>query len=84
MRVINYSNADVLNRLRWRCRRGMLELDLVLNRFLSENYAGLTVLQQQEFEALLELEDQELWQMVRGDVAEATALVAMLRGERES
>ena len=27
-------------RLRWRCRRGMLELDLVLERFLGENYTN--------------------------------------------
>ena len=69
-----------LNRLRWRCRRGMLELDLVLERFLEENYAGLTAQQRQEFENLLELEDHELWQRVRSEAATASVVEKMLRG----
>ena len=69
-----------LGRLRWRCRRGMLELDLVLARFLGENYTQLTTQQQQEFEALLELEDHELWQRVCGEAATASVVERMLRG----
>lgn len=69
-----------LNRLRWRCRRGMLELDLVLERFLGENYAQLTARQQQEFETLLELEDHELWQRVRGEEPVTSIVEQMLRG----
>jgi succinate dehydrogenase flavin-adding protein (antitoxin of CptAB toxin-antitoxin module) len=57
----------------------MLELDLVLERFLGENYAQLTARQQQEFEALLELEDHELWQRVRGEAATASVVERMLR-----
>ena len=30
-----------LNRLRWQCRRGMLELDVLLERFLDEGYPAL-------------------------------------------
>lgn len=71
---------DVPGRLRWRCRRGMLELDLVLERFLGENYAQLTARQRQEFETLLELEDHELWQRVRGEAATASVVERMLRG----
>lgn len=73
-------DAPRLNRLRWRCRRGMLELDLVLERFLGENYAQLTAQQQQEFENLLELEDHELWQRVRSEAATASVVERMLRG----
>jgi len=73
-----------LNRLRWRCRRGMLELDLVLERFLGENYARLTAQQRQEFETLLELEDHELWQRVRGEAATASSVVQMLRGSHDT
>ena len=69
-----------LGRLRWNCRRGMLELDLVLARFLEENYARLTARQRKEFEQLLELPDQELWQLVRGDDASASAVIGALRG----
>lgn len=74
------SCIDTLNRLRWHCRRGMLELDLVLARFLEENYAGLTARQRQEFETLLELEDHELWQRVRGEAITASVVEQMLRG----
>lgn len=69
-----------LGRLRWHCRRGMLELDLVLARFLEENYARLTARQRKEFEQLLELPDQELWQLVRGDDASASTVIGALRG----
>lgn len=73
-----------LNRLRWRCRRGMLELDLVLERFLGENYVQLTAQQRQEFEALLDLEDHELWQRVRGEAATASVVERMLRVVKSS
>lgn len=66
-------------RLRWRCRRGMLELDLVLERFLGENYVKLTAQQQAEFDALLDLPDQELWALIRSDGTDASAVVQWLR-----
>ena len=68
-----------LGRLRWRCRRGMLELDLVLERFLGENYTKLTVQQQAEFDALLDLPDQVLWALIRGNETHASAVVQGLR-----
>ena len=55
--------ADI-NRLRWHCRRGMLELDMVLARFLEEHVERLTAPQWQEFERLVGLEDQVLWRRV--------------------
>ncbi len=51
-------------RLRWRCRRGLLELDLVLARFLEAN--ALEGAELAAFEALLELPDNELWDLVAG------------------
>ena len=36
-------------RLRWQCRRGMLELDLLLSRFLDAAYADLTKQQRRDF-----------------------------------
>ena len=73
-----------LNRLRWQCRRGMLELDLVLERFLGENYAQLTARQRQEFETLLELEDHDLWALVSGrDATDDPQLAAMIERLRE-
>ncbi len=47
-------------RLYWRCRRGMLELDELLQDFVAREYARLDVREQQAFHALLCLPDQEL------------------------
>ena len=49
-----------LNRLRWRSRRGMLELDLLLLPFFDEVYRELEVEQQQTFVDLLEEDDPDL------------------------
>ena len=50
------------NRLKWKCRRGRLELDLVLERIVptleDEDVAA--------FDALLELADDDLWDIVVG------------------
>ncbi len=48
-------------RLQWQCRRGMLELDLLLNRFFQQQYDKLTTQQQHDFEALLRVSDAELY-----------------------
>ena len=48
------------NRLQWKCRRGLLELDLVLERYLRGNPAD------PELSALLDLPDNELWDIVSG------------------
>lgn len=72
-----------LARLRWKCRRGTLELDLILARFLDTRFAGLPIAEQQAFEALLESGDEELWQIVNHETACATpalqAVAAALR-----
>ncbi|PTR14837.1 MULTISPECIES: succinate dehydrogenase assembly factor 2 [unclassified Nitrosospira] len=53
-----------LERVRWRCRRGLLELDLVLQRFVDEYYARLGEAERRQFETLLDLSDNELWDMI--------------------
>ncbi len=50
-----------LQRLRWQCRRGMLELDLILQAFLEKNYLNLAPRDQDLFEELLTYSDQELY-----------------------
>ncbi|HEX5420436.1 MAG TPA: succinate dehydrogenase assembly factor 2 [Gammaproteobacteria bacterium] len=52
--------ADEYARLRWRCRRGMRELDAVLEAFLKHDFAGLDKADKHRFEALLDLPDPEL------------------------
>ncbi len=49
-----------LGRLRWRCRRGMKELDVLLERWLDLHGAAATPQEQGCFESLLELQDPEL------------------------
>ena len=47
-------------RLRWRARRGMLENDLILSRFLDREGSGLEATEVLALEALLDLPDNEL------------------------
>jgi antitoxin CptB len=47
-------------RLRWRCRRGMRELDVLLVSFLNKSYGDLPVEQKRLFADLLELPDPDL------------------------
>ena len=58
--------GEALNRLRWRCRRGLLENDLVLERFLAAHGAGLEGERLSAFETLLDYADDELWGIVSG------------------
>lgn len=44
-------------RIRWHCRRGMLELDLILVRALEHHYDKLSEPELDQFEKLLALED---------------------------
>lgn len=53
-----------LERARWRCRRGLLELDIVLLRFMDKYYAQLNETELQQFEELLSLSDNELWDLI--------------------
>lgn len=49
------------NRLRWATRRGMLELDLVLEPFLENHYDTISEEEQQLFCELLEEQDQDMF-----------------------
>jgi len=61
------SIADVeLRRLRWRCRRGLLENDLVLARFLDRHGTTLGTEDLAALDRLLALPDPELWDLVSG------------------
>lgn len=68
-----------LNRIRWRCRRGMLELDMVLERFLERHIAELTDAQLREFEQLIRQEDQALWRRIADAVGSASHVERLLR-----
>ena len=55
------------SRLRWQCRRGMLELDELLQSYLDCRYADAK--EQDAFRALLKLSDQELFDYFFGALA---------------
>lgn len=49
-----------LSKLRWRCRRGLLENDLLIERFFERHAASLTVGQAAAMHALMDLADNDL------------------------
>jgi antitoxin CptB len=61
-----------LDRIRWHCRRGLLELDIVLGRFLDQEFEALTPAELEAFKGLLELSDNDLWDLVSGRVPAGT------------
>jgi antitoxin CptB len=70
--------SDDLNRLRWRCQRGMLELDHILGGFLDAGYGQAPAEVRAAFEALLALEDAEILDLFLGTVPPATTHQASL------
>lgn len=70
--------------LRWRCRRGMLELDLLLNGFIDQRYTSLSDAQKKVLDRLLDYPDQLLFDMLLGYMQasdpEVTKLVEEIRG----
>ncbi len=74
-----------LRRLHWHCRRGLLELDLALTRFLDRHARQLGRADLDILNELLALGDNELWDLVSGRKdCEAERQVEMLRKLREN
>lgn len=65
-------------RLRWLCRRGMKELDLLLTRYLDNQYVDASEDDQQAFEILLQMPDPELYDLILGRTMSQDAVVAAL------
>jgi len=57
-----------LNRLQWQCRRGMLELDILLQSFLESQYEVLPRHEKDIFENILTYPDQLLFDYLMGKV----------------
>jgi antitoxin CptB len=72
-----------LARLRWRCRRGLLENDLILERFMEARGPRISDDEVAGLDRLLRLSDNELWDLLAGrvepDDAALRPLVAALR-----
>ncbi|NDP41355.1 MAG: succinate dehydrogenase assembly factor 2 [Aromatoleum sp.] len=67
-----------LNRLRWRCRRGLLENDLILARFLDTRGETMTEGEVAALDRLLDLADHDLWDLLAGRAEPAEASVGPL------
>ena len=53
-------SATDVSRLKWRCRRGLLENDLFVQRFFSRHEATLSVSQAEGLRVLMDLADNDL------------------------
>ncbi len=71
------------NRIVWRCRRGMLENDIVLTRFLEGRGRMMAEDELAMLDRLLDLPDNELWELIAGrrepDDPQVLPLLAQLR-----
>ena len=68
------------NRLRWLARRGMLELDTWLTRFLEDGFEKLPIAQQRRFVYLLEQDDMTLYQWFTGGAEPPPDMKALVDG----
>ncbi len=76
-----------LSKLRWRCRRGLLENDLFVERFFQRHEATLTTRQAAALLALMDLPDNDLLDLLLGrrepegglDVPDVRDLLALMR-----
>ena len=57
--------AERVNKLKWLCRRGMKELDILLESFVKQNQQLLESGGWPEFETLLGIEDDVFWTWVQ-------------------
>ena len=55
-----------LDRVRWRCRRGLLELDLILNEFAREHLHTMSGAELEGLHRLLDAADNDLWDWISG------------------
>jgi antitoxin CptB len=76
-----------LNKLRWRCRRGLLENDLFIERFFRRHAATITPAQADALHRLMDLADNDLLDLLLArrepegelDRADVRAILALLR-----
>lgn len=77
------SDEAELKKLRWRCRRGMRELDQLLERWLDRAWRQSPTAERETFLRLLDTEDDKLWRWFLGHEASAdaelTALIERIR-----
>lgn len=82
------TNDPAINRLRWRCRRGMRELDTLLMTYVDRWYRTVPAAEQAAFRVLLSLPDPDILGLLTGrlrsDDAHISCVVERILGERIS
>jgi antitoxin CptB len=71
---------EQIGKLRWRCRRGMKELDLLTLGYLEQHYPDAAAEEQQAFADLLELQDPLLMSYMVGRETPTDAVTARVVG----
>jgi antitoxin CptB len=64
--MVEEVDSESRRRLRWQCRRGLLELDLLFSRFLDDRYDLLSELEQSTFRELLRQPDHSILAWLQG------------------
>jgi len=77
------SQSKKIAQIKWACRRGMLELDFILNQFIDHGLSQLTETEMTAFELFLTNEDPDLYSWLMGyrkpDTDEDKAMVKLIR-----
>ena len=81
---VSETDSDIqLRRIRWRCRRGMRELDQLFERFLKHRWEQASDAERGVFLRMLDCEDDKLWRWFMGyedcPDAELAGLIAGIR-----
>ena len=79
------SDQASLRRMQWRCRRGMLELDLVFTPFVQRHLPALSKSQISALDTLLDMPDNALWSLLtapnlESDIARHQVLSMLMPG----
>jgi antitoxin CptB len=75
---VDTGNSEAVNRQQvyWQCRRGMLELDILLQDFFRESYDQLDVREKAGFSRMLDYPDAVLFELLMGYAASADGEIA--------
>ena len=75
-----------MSQVRWQCRRGMLELDMLLHRFFDAHYSDLCDKEKALFSQLLSYPDHALFQILMGTEQAADTqlqpLISLIKQEK--
>lgn len=75
---MNRAETETERRIRWQCRRGLLELDILFTRFLDQHYMALDASEQASFQSLLTQPDQTLLAWIQGQQEPPSELKSIL------